>query len=212
MDPAMVSAIAALLSAVVGLIAILGIKPPTRKPWLLGVGVLASVGVLLLLVSVISPPPPPGPPGPALPPAVALRDEYQRQVVRICDTDRESELQFKHQMERVSQDMGQGDLSAVRSIPSLMTDQVKRSQGLADSLEALDPPSDLRAIQSEAVSLSRKEIAVQREARDQLLKAHDELEMMDIIRRLDYKKENQLESDKDVRLRKLGGSGCNPSP
>jgi hypothetical protein len=38
------------------------------------------------------------------------------------------------------------------------------------------------------------------------------LKFAQALARLDYKEENRLESQKDVLLRRLGGSGCKPSP
>jgi hypothetical protein len=42
--------------------------------------------------------------------------------------------------------------------------------------------------------------------------AGDAVDFARRLAQLDYTEESQLESEKDVLLRKLGGSGCKPSP
>ncbi len=98
-----------------------------------------------------------------------------------------------------------------------MTDTIVEEQGLADRLEALDAPADLEPVQSEAVSTWRRGIAVSRQNRDKLEKlaaasAGDALKFAQDSQILDSTEETRLESQKDVLLRKLGGSGCKPSP
>lgn len=215
MDAALIGAIAALLTAAAGLAKILFPKETetpkeTGKPWLFGVGILAIVGIVLLLVALVGPPPPP-PNGTS---SGGTPDVYQGQVVAICDEDRENELQFKHQMEQIQKDVQGGDFSSLSSVTSLMTNALIREQGLADRFEALHPPtSGLEASHSGAVAMWRRKIAASREVRDQLVKAdQDPMSLAQAMRGLDYKEEARLESEKDVRLRKLGGSGCKPSP
>lgn len=212
MDAALIGAIAALLTAAAGLAKILFPKEApkeTGKPWLFGVGILAIVGIVLLLVALFGPPPPP-PNGTS---SGGTPDVYQGQVVAVCDEDRENELQFKHQTEQIQKDVQSGDFSTLSSVASLMTNAVIKEQGLADSFEALHPPSELEASHSEAVAMWRRKIAASREVRDQLVKAdQDPMSLAQAMRGLDYKEEARLESEKDVRLRKLGGSGCKPSP
>jgi len=211
-DAALIGAIAALLTAAAGLATILFPKETakeTGRPWLFGVGILAIVGIVLLLVALVGPPPPP-PNGTS---SGGTPDVYQGQVVAICDEDRENELRFKHQMEQIQKDVKGGDFSTLSSVASLMTNGVIKEQGLADRLEALHPPSELEASQSEAVAMWRRKIAASREVRDQLVKAGgDPMALAQTMQGLDYTEESRLESEKDVRLRKLGGSGCKPSP
>jgi hypothetical protein len=218
-DAALISAIAALIAAAVGLAAKFVSseqtgKPSklTGKPWMVGVVALAIVGLVLLLVTVW-----PGhdqPPDGDQPDLVKV---YQSKVVPICTEDREGELAFKHQMEQIQTDLISGDASTIYSIAKLMTDAIIEEQGRADRLEALDPPSDLEPVQSEAVSMWRRKIAVSRENKDQIEKwagasGGDVLKFAQDLQHLDYTDESRLESQKDVLLRKLGGSGCKPSP
>jgi hypothetical protein len=95
---------------------------------------------------------------------------YQNKVVSICTEDRESELKFKRQTEQISQDLVIGDSSAIYAIAKLMTDAVIEAQGLAERLEALDPPADLEPVQSEAVSIRRRGIEVSRDNHDRVEK------------------------------------------
>jgi hypothetical protein len=210
-DAALIGAIAALLTAAAGLATILFPKETpkeTGKPWLFGVGILAIVGIVLLLVALVGPKPRPNDT-----PSGGTPDVYQGQVIAICDEDRENELRFKHQMEQIQKDAQGGDFSTLSSVASLMTNGVIKEQGLADRLEALHPPSELEASQSEAVAMWRRKIAASREVRDQLVKAGgDPMALAQAMQGLDYTEESRLESEKDVRLRKLGGSGCKPSP
>jgi hypothetical protein len=211
-NPALISAIAALLAAAVGLAAKLVSSKPTGKPWMVGVVAVAIVGVVLLVVALL-------PKGPDSQTAVLDHSviSYRNKVVSICTEDRESELKFKRQAEQIPQDLVSGDSSAIYAIPKLMTDAIVEVQGLADRLEALDPPADLEPVQSEAVSTWRRGIEVSRDNRDQVEKlavasGGDPVKFAQDLQHLDYTEENRLESQKDVLLRKLGGPGCKPSP
>jgi hypothetical protein len=206
----MITAIAALLTAAAGLAAKFASPKPTGKPWMVGIVALAIVGVVLLVVALATPN---REPEQSAPPA----KPYQNQVVSICTEDREIELAFKRQTEELGQKVTSGDFSAIYSLPKLMTDTIVEEQGLADRLEALDAPADLEPVQSEAVSTWRRGIAVSRQNRDKLEKlaaasAGDALKFAQDSQILDSTEETRLESQKDVLLRKLGGSGCKPSP
>jgi hypothetical protein len=210
-DPAMIGAVATLLTAAVGLAVQLMSSKPTGKPWMIGLAALAVMGVVLLVAALLHIFLPNGPP------PSPTRDPYQNQVVSICTEDRESELKFKRQLEQMQQNVTTGDVAAIFSIPKLMTDTIVEVQGLADRLETLHPPADLEPVQSEAVSSWRRGIAVSRENRDKVEKlavdsGGDPFKFAEAITHLDYTEETRLESQKDVLLRRLGGSGCNPSP
>jgi hypothetical protein len=203
MDAATIGAIAALLTAAAGLAKILFSKD-TGKPWVTGVVTLGIVGGVLLLVSLDGPSD--GSPAGNESLSSVSQEEYQRQVRAICDEDREAEVAFKHKMEGIQQDLKAGDLTALVSVVSAMTDTIVKEQGLAGRLDALDPPPALQARQSEAVAAWNRKLAVSRSVRDEL--ASDPL----AIASLNPSEESQLENEKDVLLRRLGGVGCDPSP
>ena len=209
----MIGALAALLTAAGGLAAQIMSSKPTSKPWVVALVVLGIVGLALLVVALL--------PGTTAPPArdapPAQSEPYQNQVVSICTEDRENELGFKRQMDELQQGVESGHFASVFDIPKAMTTVILADQGLADRLEALRAPADLEPVQSEAVSMWRRKIAVSREVRDQMDKQAvasrgEPLKFAQALARLDYKEENRLESQKDVLLRRLGGSGCKPSP
>jgi hypothetical protein len=207
----MIGALAALLTAAGGLAAQLKSAKPTGKPWIIGLAALAVVGVVLLVVALV-----PGTSHTGSSAGQMLRP-YQDRVVGICTEDREVELGFNRQMDQMQQDFTSGDFSAVFSVPKLMTATVVEEQSLADRLEALDAPADLDPAQSEAVSTWRRKIAVSRGTRDQMeqevaASGGDALKFAQAVASLDYKEESRLESQKDVLLRRLGGSSCKPSP
>jgi hypothetical protein len=142
---------------------------------------------------------------------------YQNKVVGICTEDRELELKFKHKLDQISNALMPENTSAIYAIPRLMTDTIVEEQGLADGLEALVPPSDLEPVQSEAVSTWRRKLEISRGVRDQVERlavdsAGDAVVFARSLGQLDYTEESRLESQTDVLLRKLGGSGCKPSP
>jgi len=212
-DPALITAITALLTAAAGFAATLVSSKPTgnRKPWMVGVVALAIVGVVLLVVALFTDDAEQT--GDGVRPPVA----YQRAVVGICTEDREIELSFKREMAELGQSVQSGDLSAMYSIPKLMNGTIVETQGLADRLEALEAPADLEPVQSQAVSSWRRGIAESRAIRDNVEKlaaasAGDAEKFARGIQGLDYTEESRLESQKDVLLRKLGGSDCKPSP
>jgi hypothetical protein len=212
-DPAMIGALAALLTAAGGLAAQIMSSKPTSKPWVVALVVLGIVGVALLVVALL---PGPAPPGRDTAPGRS-EQPYQNQVVGICTEDRENELGFKRQMDELQQGLESGDFASIFDIPKAMTTVILADQGLADRLEALRAPADLEPVQSEAVSMWRRKIAVSREVRDQMEKeavaSHgDPLKFAQAVARLDYREEARLESQKDVLLRRLGGSSCKPSP
>jgi hypothetical protein len=211
-EPATIGAIATLLTAAVALATHLVSPKPAGKPWMVGVTALGIVGVVLLVVALL-----PNHPGDDQPPPAPALIAYQNKVVPICTEDREVELEFKRQLEQMQQVLMSGDFSALLSIPKLMTDAVIEEQGLADRLETLVPPADPQPVQSEAVSMWRRKLAVSREIRDQVEKdatasGGDPLKFAQDLQHLDYKEETRLESQKDVLLRRLGGSDCKPSP
>ena len=79
-DPAMIGAIAALLTAATGLAAKLVSSKPAGKPWMVGIATLAIVGVVLLIVALV-------------PPTDTRNTDqvvYQNYVVSICTEDRET--------------------------------------------------------------------------------------------------------------------------
>jgi hypothetical protein len=209
----MIGALAALLTAAGGLAAQIMSSKPTSKPWVVALVVLGIVGLALLVVALL--------PGTTAPPArdapPAQSEPYQNQVVSICTEDRENELGFKRQMDELQQGLESGDFASIFDIPKAMTTVILADQGLADRLEALRAPTELEPVQSEAVSMWRRKIAVSREVRDQMDKEAvasrgEPLKFAQALAGLDYKEENRLESQKDVLLRRLGGSGCKPSP
>jgi hypothetical protein len=210
MDAATIGAIAALLTAAAGLAKILFSKD-TGKPWVTGVVTLGIVGGVLLLVALDGP----GDGSPAGNESLVgtSQEEYQRQVRAICDEDRGAEVAFKHQLEGIQQDLMAGDLTALVSVVSAMTDTIVKEQGLAGRLDALDPPSALQTVQSEAVAGWNRKLAVSRRVRDQLARnASDPAALATAMANLNASEESQLESEKDVLLGRLGGAGCDPSP
>ncbi len=215
MDAVTIGAVAALLTAAAGLAKILASKD-TEKPWVVGVVTLGIVGGVLLLVGRSPPPPPPPSPAPAPAPAPAPSpslQEYQRQVRAVCAEDREAEVGFKHRTEGIQRDVMTGNLSALASLISAMTDVIVKEQGLAGRLGALNAPSTLEPVQSEAVATWNRKLAVSREIRDQLAhKASDPVGLAEAMAHASASQESQLESEKDDLLRRLGGPGCDPSP
>src|SRR6266498_2687539 len=139
--------------------------------------------------------------------------EYQRQVRVVCAEDREAELGFKRRTEEIQEKLMAGDLTALASVVSAMTDTIIKEQGLAGRLGAPDPPPGLEAMQSEAVATWNRKLAVSRDIRDQLAhSASDPVGLAKVMQHLNASQESLLESEKDDLLRRLGGPGCDPSP
>jgi hypothetical protein len=205
MDAATIGAVAALLTAAAGLAKIIFSKD-TAKPWVVGVVTLGIVGGALLIASRMN--------RDGSPEETQRKlQEYQRQVRAVCAEDRETELGFKRRMEGIQQDLMAGNLTALVSVVSAMTDTIVKEEGLAGRLGSLDPPSALETVQSEAVATWNRKLAVSREIRDQLAhRAGDPAGLAKAMQNLNSSQESLLEREKDDLLRRLGGNGCDPSP
>ena len=146
-----------------------------------------------------------------------LSTAYRNAVVTICTEDREAELEFKRGIDDVQTGITSGDLSAVFSLPELMTATLVRERGLAGRLEALEGPAELEPVQLEAVATWRRKIAASEAVRARLNQAvvdsgGDALAFAPALGQLSSAEENRLEGQKDVLLRRLGGLRCEPSP
>lgn len=142
--------------------------------------------------------------------------EYQQLVRTICDEDRSLELKIKRETERVAQGLQSGELdltdvatSTLRTLSDGLHDNIE----LMGQLKALEPPSGLETIHNEAVSLWQRQIDEQRILFDEARSlAGNPIEMLQYMSTYDGSEEQRLGNEVDLRLRKLGGTGCDPTP
>jgi len=142
--------------------------------------------------------------------------EYQQLVRSICDEDRALELRIKRETERVARGLQSGkfDLTDVAtSTLRTLSEGLHDNIALMGQLKALEPPSSLETTHNEAVSLWQRQIDEQRMLFDEArARAGNPLEMLQYMSTYDGSEEQRLGNEVDLRLRKLGGTGCDPTP